>query len=75
MKYAIALLMITITLPASAQVATPTPMDQALSGKLTEEINQNLQYRSAVLQAQTKITDLEKQIADLKAKCAKSCEP
>jgi hypothetical protein len=52
--------------PAAAE--QPSSSELALSGKLTDEINSDLQVRNALAQAQAKIADLQKQI-DAAPKC------
>jgi hypothetical protein len=51
---------------AMAQQPPASPMEQSLSGKLMEEINQNIQYRAALVQAQRTNDDLQKQVAEFK---------
>ena len=41
-----------------------TPLERALSGKLMEEINSNIQYRSALVAAQEQLAKAERQLAD-----------
>ncbi len=48
-----------VTPPAFAQQAPATPLDQALSGKLMDEINQNIQLRAQLLQDEAKIKELQ----------------
>lgn len=49
--------------PASVFAQAPpqptSPMEQALSSKLIEEINQNIQYRAALVSAQEQINALK----------------
>ena len=54
--------------PALAQQPNQSPLDQALSGKLMEEINQNIQYRAAVVSLNDQVTDLKKQLDTVKPK-------
>lgn len=46
----------------------PSPQEQALSGKLMAEINENIQLRSALISANDRSIALQKQVDDLKAK-------
>ena len=55
------LFVIMLTVSASAQQPSQTPMEQAVIAKLQDEYGQNLQLRAALIQAQ-------KEVADLKAK-------
>ncbi len=48
-----------IAIPAMAQQTPSTPLDQALSGKLMDEINQNIQLRAQLVQAQEQIKTLQ----------------
>ena len=70
MRTVAALLLTLIASPVFAQQANPpqSPMEQALTSKLTEEYNQNLQLRASIIQAHEQITAQQKQIDDLKAK-------
>jgi hypothetical protein len=45
-----------------------TPKEQALSSKLLEEINQNIEYRRALIESQMQINDLRKQLSDAQDK-------
>jgi TolA-binding protein len=56
---------------APAPASHPQPIEQALSAKLMEELNANIQYRAALTQARDQIADLQKQLADLQAKSPK----
>lgn len=62
--------LIVVALPALAQQrqATPAEQLQALNGKLQDEINQDMQVRQILSQANSTIIDLQKQVDDLKAK-------
>lgn len=55
-------LFLSLASPVVAQQAA-SPREQALSGKLMEEINQNLEYRRALIEAQALIEELKKQVA------------
>jgi len=43
-----------------------TPMEQAITSKLSEEINQNIQYRTKLIQQQQEIDDLKKRLSEKK---------
>lgn len=62
--------LIAVAFPALAQQrqATPAEQLQALNGKLQDEINQDMQVRQVLAQANSTIIDLQKQVDDLKAK-------
>lgn len=62
-KILIALLLLTSVAPVFAQQPTASPREQALSSKLMEEINQNIDFRRALIEAQAIIEELKKQIA------------
>lgn len=53
--------LLALTVSASAQQMPPpqSSMDQAIIGKLMDEINSNIQLRAQVLQAQSQIRDLQ----------------
>ena len=53
---------------ALAQQPTPAQQLQALSGKLQDEINQDMQVREALVQLQAENAALRKQIEELKTK-------
>jgi TolA-binding protein len=57
-----------LTASASAQQPQMNPLEQALSNKLTAEINSGLQCNVAAVNAAKQIADMQKQIDDLKAK-------
>jgi hypothetical protein len=61
MRALVIAILIGSAVPAFAQQgsAPPTALDQALSGKLMDEINQNVQLRAQVVQAQARIKELE----------------
>jgi hypothetical protein len=59
--------MVAFATTASAQ-SQQSPLEQALSRKLTEEINSSLQCNVAAVNAAKQIADLQKQIDDLKSK-------
>jgi hypothetical protein len=63
-----------ISFAQAPQQPPQSPAEQALSGKLGEEYNQNLQLRAAVIQSREQITALQKQVDDLKAKCGDPCK-
>jgi len=70
---AFALATILAMLPVSfahAQQPQPSPKEQALSGKLMEEINSNIDYRTAVIGMIAEIKDLKKQLSEAEAKSA-----
>jgi len=60
MKYVPILLL--LASPALAQQAPQSPMEQAISGKLMDEINQNIQYRAALVTLQAQMADLQKKL-------------
>lgn len=71
MRFAVGLTLLAIfVVPAFAQQRQFTPAEQlqALNGKLQDEINQDMQVRQVLSQANSTIVDLQKQIDDLRAK-------
>lgn len=58
LRIAIIILLLSV-LPVLAQSQQQTPFEQALSAKLMEEINANIQLRMQLVQAQAMIKDLE----------------
>jgi hypothetical protein len=60
---ALAVVALTVSALAQAPSAPPSPQEQALSGKLMVEINENIQLRTALVQAQQQVVDLQKQLA------------
>jgi hypothetical protein len=66
--------LIFLLLAPAAFAQTANPREQAISGKLMEEINQNLEYRRALIEAQAMIEELKKQIAAKAAEKPKESE-
>lgn len=64
-----------VTLPAVAQQAPPSPMEQSLSAKLLTEINSGLQCGAGLASAQTHIKQLEAKIAELEKKAGEAKPP
>ena len=58
-------LMLLVSVPAFAQT-TQTPLEQAMTSKLSEELNQNIQYRAKLIQQQQEIDDLKKRLSEKK---------
>ncbi len=65
MRFLIAITLVMIPLSAFGQQAQ-TPMEQAITSKLSEEINQNIQYRAKLIQQQQEIDDLKKRLPEKK---------
>ena len=68
-----ALVLASISVAAMAQTAPPKPptlSEQALSNKLTHEINEGLACDAAKIDVQRQLNDAVDQIKDLKAKLA-----
>ena len=67
--FAAALVLLSFAVDADAQTA-PSALEQALQGKLQDELNLDMQVRILLAQAQAQIADLKKQLAD-KQPCKK----
>lgn len=66
--------LVIVTTPAMAQQVAPQPQDpqiQALMSKLSDEIQADLQWRAAAIQAQMKVKELEAEVAKLQAAAPK----
>ena len=73
MKYLLVLPLAFFAVPALAQQQPQPPAkEQALSGKLMDEINQNIEYRRALIEAIAQINDMKKQLTDAQEKAAKA---
>jgi hypothetical protein len=60
--------------PATAQQPTPTPTEQALSGKLQDEINQDMQVRQILMQTNVLLTQAKARIKELEDKYEKKSD-
>ncbi len=65
MRLLIVFALVMIPLSAFGQQAQ-TPMEQAITSKLSEEINQNIQYRAKLIQQQQELDDLKKRLSEKK---------
>lgn len=63
MQKLIILLACLCSMPALAQQQQASPEQQAIQGKLSEEYNQNLQLRAALIKEQMKVKELEEKVA------------
>ncbi len=62
MRLLLTIILLIVSLPALSQQAQ-TPMEQAITSKLSEEINQNIQYRANEKQ---ELDDLRKKLSEKK---------
>ena len=62
------ILLVLAATAAAQQPSQQSPLEQALSKKLMDEINSNLQCGVSAVNAAKQIADLQKQVDDLKSK-------
>lgn len=61
-----------VAMPALAQIQQPpSSMEQAVTTKLQEEFNQNIQLRAALIQAQKEIAELKTKVEPSKTEAPK----